>query len=107
MPYDPPMAGETGMSINDRYVLLELIGQGGTGRVWRGRDRVLGREVAVKEVRLPPGLPSSERAQFLAGIREAAARLDHPGVISVYDVAEYDGIPWVVMRLVDGPSLGA
>ncbi|MFD9906188.1 serine/threonine-protein kinase [Streptomyces sp. NPDC059063] len=78
------------------------------GTVWRARDDVLGREVAVKEVRAPAGLPASEVERLYARLdREAwaAARIPHRNVVTVYDVATEEGRPWIVMELVRGLSL--
>ena len=78
------------------------------GVVWRARDEVLHRDVAVKEVVLPDGLTESERGElFQRALREAraAALLDHPGIITVHDVVTEDDRPWIVMELIDGRSL--
>ncbi|MFJ7203928.1 serine/threonine-protein kinase [Streptomyces sp. NPDC098789] len=104
------MTEASGVLIGGRYRPLELVGQGGMGRVWRGTDEVLGREVAIKEVTLPPGTTGDQREVLLRRVvREArsAARLNHPGIITVHDVVEHEGAPVIVMEYVSGTSLAA
>jgi eukaryotic-like serine/threonine-protein kinase len=78
------------------------------GVVWHAQDAVLGREVAVKEVVFPPTMAQDERAPAQARVmREAraAARLNHPGAVTLYDVVRDDGSTFIVMELVDAPTL--
>ncbi len=99
----------TGRLIAGRYRLLAKLGHGGMGTVWRAKDETVDREVAVKEPRVPDHLPERERANAFERMRRearAAARLDHPAVVNVHDVAVVDGRPWIVMELVQGRSLG-
>ncbi|WP_231335094.1 serine/threonine-protein kinase [Actinomadura graeca] len=91
-----------------RYRLVTQVGRGGMGTVWQAHDEVLGRDVAVKEVILPHGLTDEERAvHHKRTFREArtAARLGHPGVVTVYDVVEEDDRPWIIMELILARSL--
>lgn len=91
-----------GTVVAGRYRLREVLGSGGMGRVWRGYDEVLRRDVAVKEVR-PAGWGALEDR---AGLREAraAARLRHPNVVAVLDVVESDRT-WIVMEYRPARSL--
>ena len=101
------MAG-TGRVIAGRYRLEETIGRGAMGTVWRAWDEILDRVVAVKELRISDSLPPEERGKaFQRTHREArtAARLSHPGLVTVFDVAEEDGRPWIIMELVEASSL--
>ncbi|MGW7202446.1 serine/threonine-protein kinase [Streptomyces sp. NPDC054837] len=96
------------MRIGGRYRLGERVGQGGMGRVWRARDEMLERPVAVKELRLDgPDAGEDQGTRRERALREAraSARIDHPGVVRVYDVAEEDDRLWIVMELVEAPSL--
>ncbi|WP_328837383.1 serine/threonine-protein kinase [Streptomyces europaeiscabiei] len=105
----PSQEPGTGRLIAGRYRLLAKLGHGGMGTVWRAKDETVDREVAVKEPRVPDHLPERERANAFERMRRearAAARLDHPSVVNVHDVAVVDGQPWIVMELVRGRSLG-
>ncbi|MGC4785723.1 protein kinase domain-containing protein [Micromonospora zamorensis] len=96
------------MLIADRYRLLDLVGRGGMGRVWRARDEMLHREVAVKEIVPPSWLADRERDELRSRtLREAraAARLNHPAVVRLYDVVAVDGSPWIVMEYVPSRTL--
>ncbi|MER6164277.1 serine/threonine-protein kinase [Streptomyces violaceorubidus] len=98
-----------GRLIAGRYRLIARLGHGGMGTVWRAKDETVDREVAVKEPRVPDHLPERERANAFERMRRearAAARLDHPAVVDVHDVAVVDEQPWIVMELVRGRSLG-
>ena len=102
-----PLA-DAGRVIAGRYRLEAPIGRGAMGVVWRARDQLLDRDVAVKEVQIAETLTDVERANaYQRTLREAktAARLNHPGVVTVYDVAEDGGRPWIVMQLVSAQSL--
>ncbi|NUT35138.1 MAG: serine/threonine protein kinase [Hamadaea sp.] len=91
-----------------RYLLREPVGAGGMGRVWLARDEVLHREVAVKEVVPPAWLTDAERGQLRElTLREAraAARLNHPHVVKIYDVLHTERWPWIVMEYVPSRSL--
>lgn len=104
VPTDPP-ASRTSVG---RYELRGELGSGAMGTVWRAHDTRLNREVAVKEVHLPHDMPPRERERARARmIREAqaAARVSHPSVVTVHDVLEVDGIPFIVMELLEGESL--
>ncbi|MFD6417690.1 protein kinase [Streptomyces sp. NPDC060194] len=94
--------------VADRYLLLDALGAGGMGTVWRARDELLGREVAVKEVKAPQGFDTGDSSRLYARLEReawAAARISHRNVVTVYDVATEDGRPWIVMELVRGLTL--
>ena len=96
--------------VSGRYRLLEIIGAGGSGRVWLADDELLRRRVAVKEIGTPAGLgPAQLLDAQLAIMREArvAARLEHAGVVAVYDVVWRPDRSWIVMEYVESRSLAA
>ncbi|MEV6980441.1 protein kinase [Sphaerisporangium sp. NPDC051017] len=97
-----------GRLVGRRYRLLSPVGRGGMGMVWHAHDVLLDRDVAVKELILPFGLDhAGKQVAHRRMLREArsAARLSHPGIVTVHDVVEEDGRPWIVMELVRAWSL--
>ncbi|MFG2922948.1 protein kinase [Streptomyces sp. NPDC048305] len=99
---------DDGLVIADRYRLLDPVGEGRTGIVWRARDEVLGREVAVKEVRAPAGLDEAGAHRLHSRLeREAwdASRVSHRNVVTVHDVVSQGSRPWIVRELIRGLPL--
>ncbi|MFE0249646.1 serine/threonine-protein kinase [Streptomyces sp. NPDC059010] len=97
-----------GQLVSGRYRLADAIGSGGMGRVWRAHDEVLHRAVAIKELTAALYVSESDQERLLARTRaeaRAAARINHSAVVTVHDVLEHDGRPWIVMELVEGHSL--
>ncbi|MFD0905393.1 serine/threonine-protein kinase [Actinomadura sediminis] len=91
-----------------RYRLVSEIGHGANGTVWRGHDELLDRAVAIKELRLPEDLSEDDRVVFYRRtLREARApaQLRTPSIVEVYDVVIEQGRPWIVMELIEAPSL--
>lgn len=108
--YERDTLAGAGRLIADRYRLDSKLGGGAMGTVWSGTDELLRRQVAIKEVKLPPGMPDEEAAELRErALREARAIavLSHPNVVTLYDVAREDGEPFVVMELVPSQSLAA
>lgn len=96
-----------GRIIGGRYVLLEQVGSGGMGHVWLAHDQRLDCDVALKEIRFRDVQEGSEEhesriARARAEARHAAVLRGHPHVVTVHDVLEHQGLPWIVMEYVAG-----
>lgn len=100
---------EEGRLVAGRYRLVERIGSGGMGTVWRAEDEVLARQVALKQLHAQPHLSDGEVATLYERTRRearSAARVVHPNVVVVHDVVEDGGRPCIVMEYVPAPTLG-
>ncbi|MGK5641047.1 protein kinase domain-containing protein [Streptomyces sp. URMC 126] len=105
--------GGPGRVVAGRFSLVERLGDGGMGTVWRAHDPELRRDVALKEVRLPGGPgPDAAGGGDVAAVRErvlrearALARLRHPNVVTIHEIVPDDPFPWLVMELVEGVTL--
>jgi eukaryotic-like serine/threonine-protein kinase len=99
---------EEGRLVGGRYRLAGVLGRGGMGTVWRGRDETLGRPVAVKELRFPSSVDEDEKQRLITRTRreaKAIARIRSGSAVTVFDVVDEDDRPWIVMELVEGCSL--
>ena len=93
-----------------RYRLVRHLGRGGMGTVWHAQDTLLQRDVAIKEIWLSnaghePVDPADPLVRRALREAQAAARLRHPGIVTVHDVVTDEGRPWIVMELINGQSL--
>ncbi|MCB5181853.1 serine/threonine-protein kinase [Streptomyces antimicrobicus] len=99
---------DEGRLLARRYRLVSVLGKGGMGTVWRAQDETLGRTVAVKELRFGNGVDEDEKRRLITRtLREAKAiaRIRNNGAVTVFDVVDEDARPWIVMELIEGPSL--
>ncbi|WP_031062919.1 serine/threonine-protein kinase [Streptomyces sp. NRRL WC-3742] len=97
-----------GRLLAGRYRLNAVLGRGGMGTVWRAEDEMLGRTVAVKELRMNASVDEEEKHRLIVRtLREAkaTARIRHASAVTVFDVVEEDDRPWIVMELVESRSL--
>ena len=93
-----------GRVLNSRYALIGVVGGGGMAQVYKARDNILGRIVAVKMLREQ----FTTDAQFVARFRreaQAAANLTHPNIVNVYDVGQDGDLHYIVMEYIAGQSL--
>jgi len=99
--------GVSGQIVDGRFELLEQLGAGGMGAVWRARDTTLDREVALKEVSPPDPATAPDGSEHQRMLREARAlaRLSHPHVVTVHQIVDARPYPWLVLELVPGRSL--
>ncbi|WP_020524772.1 serine/threonine-protein kinase [Catelliglobosispora koreensis] len=91
-----------------RYEMRAPAGQGGMGQVWLAYDRLLRREVAIKQVTVPPK-SDAQTLELLCGLAlqeaQAAAQISHSHAIRIYDIVQADGLPWIVMEYVPSQTL--
>ncbi|MFE7271226.1 serine/threonine-protein kinase [Streptomyces sp. NPDC057623] len=100
---------DLGRLIANRYRLVERVGRGGMGTVWRAEDELLNRHVALKKLHVPPHLHEDEVQRLYERTRRearSAARITHPHVIVVHDVVDDEGLPCIVMEYVPSVTLG-
>jgi hypothetical protein len=95
-----------GLTKIGRYEVLERVGRGGMGALYRGHDPVLDRDVAIKLMHGDFSDDESARPRFFREAR-AAARLQHRNIVTIFEFAEEDGVPYIVMEFLRGRSLAA
>ncbi|MFC1849681.1 serine/threonine-protein kinase [candidate division CSSED10-310 bacterium] len=92
----------------DRYKVLDILGQGGMGRVYLAEDPVLERKIAIKVIMYNPSAHKTAWADYLQRFMveaKASAKLNHSSIVSVYDAGDDEGMPWIAFEFVEGESL--
>src|SRR5215210_2758547 len=93
--------------LNNRYQLQTPLGQGGMATVYRGLDTRLGRPVAIKLLHAHYANDDEFLRRFEHEAQSAAGLSAHPNIVDVYDVGHHEGVPFIVMELVEGSDLKA
>src|SRR6185312_10342522 len=97
------LKGKRGLAVG-RYVLLDLIGQGARGRVYKARHRLMDRVVALKAILPDHALSRSTVARFFREMK-IVAMVDHPNVVRAIDADDHEGFPYIVMEYLEGKDL--
>src|SRR5512138_2767545 len=92
-----------GTRLADRYEVLTELGRGGMGVVYKAKDPVLNREVAVKLI--PPGNLTADTEERFLREAQIVAQMDHPGIVPIYDLGRHEGSLFFVMPVVSGKNL--
>jgi serine/threonine-protein kinase len=101
---DRLLAGRTDGFVLGQHVVLDLVGRGSVGRVYKAKHRAMSRPVAIKVLSEGLARTAADREAFRRGVR-AAGQLAHPNVVTVYDTGELHDRPYIVLEFVDGPTL--
>jgi hypothetical protein len=104
---DAPPALAPGQVLDETYELIERLGGGGMGVVYRARDHRLGRDVAVKVLRKTGGAVDSDLRRLFEREARATAQLVHPNIVTLLHVGEHDGHPYLVLELLSGETLAS
>src|SRR5689334_17441388 len=88
----------------DHFRVIRLLGAGGMGQVWLARDMRLGRKVALKIIS-PQRLDSADAHERFLREAEATARFSHPNIVTLYEVGEVGGVPYVALEMIEGETL--
>ena len=92
------------MDVIGKYQLVRLIGEGGMGRVYEAIDPIIGRRVAIKTISLNTVIDAETRSRFFREA-QAAGQLSHPNLITIHDIGDAEGTPYIVMELLEGMDL--
>lgn len=103
LPLAPGRLFRTPGHVVGNYELVERIGAGGMGEVWKARDRLLNRIVALKFLATPAGMPAGTHDLVLEA--RAASALNHPNIVTIFQIGESDGVTFLAMEFVEGESL--
>mgnify|MGYP002640580079 FL=1 len=102
--HSPPSGTSTTPPTIDTFAIKGLIGRGGMGHVYRGFDTKLDRDIAIKVMHPSRAKDDVSKKRFLRESKTAAS-INHPSIVTIYQIGEHDGLPYIAMQFIDGPNL--